>query len=174
SDNYHLQSCYQNESAVLLSLGEYNAAIDAVVEAHDLAKKTGNERIQHLSGINIALIYIYTKRPGDAYDYIEKAFDYFRRNFDTNGLADCYLTYMAYDVATKNLDSADKNMEKMKQNFMVKKQKVSFIEGLSVYIRLIKLYDYPATVLNDKTKKFREYARSFELIEKFDSLLEDN
>ena len=174
SDSYHLQSCYQNESAVLLSLGEYNAAIDAVVEAHDLAKKTGNERIQHMSGINIALIYIYTKRPGDAYEYIGGAFDYFRRNFDTNGLADCYVAYLAYDVATKDIESADKNMEKMKQNFMVKKQKASVIEGLSIYVRIMRLYGYSTTILDDKIKKFSEFARSLGLLELFASLVENN
>ncbi len=174
SDNYHLQTCYQNESAVLLSLGEYNAAIDAVVEAHDLAKKTGNERIQHLSGLNISLIYIYTKRPGDAYEYIERAFYYFRRNFDTNGLGSSYGSFMAYDVATKNLESADKNLEKLKQNFLVKKQYSLIVESLLIYVRVMNIYEYPKLTISKKTTEFKQYAKELGLGKLFDELRENN
>ena len=174
SDNYHLQTCYQNESAVLLSLGEYNAAIDAVVEAHDLAKKTGNERIQHLSGLSISLIYIYTKRPGDAYEYIERAFYYFRRNFDTNGLASCYESFMSYDVATKNLESADKNLEKLKQNFLVKKQYSLIVESLLIYVRVMNIYEYPKLTISKKTSEFKQYAKELGFGKLFDELRENN
>ena len=174
SDNYHLQTCYQNESAVLLSLGEYNAAIDAVVEAHDLAKKTGNERIQHLSGLNISLIYIYTKRPGDAYEYIERAFYYFRRNFDTNGLGSSYGSFMAYDVATKNLESADKNLEKLKQNFLVKKQYSLIVESLLIYVRVMNIYEYPKLTVTKKTTEFKQYAKELGFGKLFDELRENS
>ncbi|MCL5782860.1 MAG: tetratricopeptide repeat protein [Candidatus Thermoplasmatota archaeon] len=174
SDSYHLQSCYQNESVVLLSLGEYNTAIDAVTEAYGLAKKTGSERIEHLSAISIALIYIYTRRPGDSYEYIEKAFDYFRRNFDTNGLALCYEAFMAYDVATKDIDSAQKNMEKMRQNYLVKKQHNLTVEGYSIYLRVMKIYEYPSSVILNKKEEFTKESQKLGLKEFLDSLYEDD
>lgn len=174
SDRYHLQYCYQNESAVLLSLGQYDAAIDSVVEAHNLAKETGNEMIQNRSGLNIALIYIYTKRPGDAYEYIENAMGYFRRNFDTNGLGNSYMLFMAYDVATKNLDSANKNLEKCIQNFNVKKQFNFIIEALSIYVKLLKLYGYGIETINTKSKEFADIARKHGLEELLKELLEED
>src|SRR5579875_294882 len=103
NDLYHLQFCYQNEASVLLHIGQYNLAIDSVVEAHEIAKKTKSERMIHLSGLNIASIYIWTRRPGDGYSYIEEAYEYFRRNLDNNGLGECYVEFMLYHVATKNL-----------------------------------------------------------------------
>lgn len=173
SDPYHLQWCYQNESAVLLSLGQYDSAIDAVVEAHNLAKETGNEMIQNRSGLSIALIYLYTNRPGDAYEYIETAMGYFRRNFDTNGLATCYEMYMLYDIATKNLTSADNNLEKSKQNFMVKKQLSYIVECYSQYIKLLKLYRYDPKLIERKTNEFTENSDKLGLKVLFNDLVED-
>lgn len=167
TDPYHLQWCYQNESAVLLSLGQYDAAIDAVVEAHNLAKETGNEMIQNRSGLSIALIYIYTMRPGDSYEYIENAMGYFRKNFDTNGLATCYEMFMCYDIATKNLKSADNNLEKSRQNFMVKKQNNYIVEAFSHYVKLLKLYRYEPSLIETKTNEFTEESDKFGLKELF-------
>lgn len=158
SDDHHLQYCYQNEASVLLAMGQYDAAIEAVIEAHHLAMKTGNERVQHLSGLNIAMIYIYTNRPGDSYDYIDNAFNYFRRNFDTNGLGYSYQVFMAYDIATRDLDSANRNRDKMIQNYMVKKQKSHIAEALGIYINLMKKYEYKQTVIMDKQREIEKIA----------------
>ena len=174
TDPYHLQWCYQNESAVLLSLGQYDAAIEAVVEAHNLAKETGNEMIQNRSGLSIALIYIYTMRPGDAYEYIDNAMAYFRKNFDTNGLGISYMSFMAYDVATKNLASADKNMEKSTQNFLVKKQMNYIAEAMSIYIKILKLYRYPPTIIEQKLQEFEKTAEKYGIVKMFRDLLEEN
>ncbi|MCL4337187.1 MAG: hypothetical protein M1129_02635 [Candidatus Thermoplasmatota archaeon] len=172
TDNYHLQWCYQNESAVLLSLGKYDAAIDAVVEAHNLAKETGNEMIENRSGLSIALIYIYTMRPGDAYEYVETAMRYFRKNFDTNGLATCYEMYMLYDIATKNLDAADVNLEKSRQNFMVKKQLPYIVELYTQYLKILKIYRYDPKIIEVKTKQFQNLANKLGLKELFSQLME--
>lgn len=174
TDAYHLQWCYQNESAVLLYLGQYDAAIDAVVEAHNLAKETGNEMIQNRSGLSIALIYIYTMRPGDAYEYIENAMSYFRKNFDTNGLGSTYMSYMAYDVGTKNLSSADRNLEKALQNFMVKKQKNFVAEALFNYIKILKLYRYSPSTIKDKLDQFTQMAENYEVLDLFKNLMDED
>lgn len=174
SDRYHLQWCYQNESAVLLSIGQYDAAIDAVVEAHNLAKETRNEMIENRSGLSIALIYIYTMRPGDAYEYIQSAMNYFRKNFDTNGLGNSYQLLMAYDVATKNLESADKHLEKCIQNFMVKKQLKYIAEALSVYIKLLKLYKYPADTAFSRTKELMNISKQYLIEQLLKELLEED
>jgi tetratricopeptide (TPR) repeat protein len=171
SDDHHLQYCYQNESSVLLAMGEYDAAIESVIEANHLAMKTGNERVQHLSGLNIAMIYIYTKRPGDAYEYIEKAFEYFRRNFDTNGLGLVYQTYMSYDLATKDLGAAEKDIDKMIQNFKVKKQNSLIAEAFSVYIKLLTLYNYPEKVLNNKMAYIKSLTKKLEIEEEVDKFI---
>ena len=167
SDDHHLQYCYQNEASVLLAMGQYDAAIEAVIEAHHLALKTGNERIQHLSGLNIAMIYIYTNRPGDAYEYIQKAFDYFRKNFDNNGLGSAYHAFMAYDIATKSLESADKNREKMIQNYMVKKQKSLIAEALSVYIKLLKQYHYKEITIKNKKEEIAKIAQKLDVYNQY-------
>lgn len=172
TDNYHLQWCYQNESAVLLSLGKYDAAIDAVVEAHNLAKETGNEMIENRSGLSIALIYIYTMRPGDAYEYVENAMGYFRKNFDTNGLATSYEMFMLYDIATKNLPAADVNLEKSRQNFMVKKQLNYIVECYTQYIKVLKIYRYDPKVIETKAKEFLELSNKLGLKELFTQLIE--
>ncbi len=174
TDSYHLQWCYQNESAILLSLGQYDAAIDAVVEAHNLAKETGNEMIQNRSGLSIALIYIYTMRPGDAYEYINSAMAFFRKNFDTNGLGISYMSFMAYDVATKNLASADRNIEKSIQNFMVKKQMNYIAEAMSIYIKVLKLYRHPPTIIKQKMDEFTKIAEKHKLLDLFKYLLEED
>lgn len=174
TDPYHLQWCYQNESAVLLSLGQYDAAIDAVVEAHNLAKETGNEMIQNRSGLSIALIYIYTMRPGDAYEYIDSAMAYFRKNFDTNGLGSSYMSFMAYDVATKNLISADKNLEKSIQNYTVKKQINYIADAMSIYIRILKLYRYKPTIIEQKLQEFYKISEKYGCVELFKDLLEED
>ena len=171
-DNHHLQWCYQNESAVLLSLGKYDAAIDAVVEAHNLAKETGNEMIENRSGLSIAQIYIYTMRPGDAYEYVENAMGYFRRNFDTNGLAACYEMFMLYDIATKNLSAADANLEKTRQNLMVKKQLNYIVECYTQYIKVLKIYRYEPRIIEQKTKEFLDLSVNMELKELFLQLLD--
>ncbi len=172
TDSYHLQWCYQNESAVLLSLGNYDAAIDAVVEAHNLAKETGNDMIQNRSGLSIALIYLYTMRPGDAYEYVDTAMSFFRKNFDTNGLATCYEMYMLYDIATKNLAAADVNMEKSRQNFMVKKQTNYIIDCYAHYVKLLKIYRYAPNIIERKTNEFLELSNKLGLKELYLQLIE--
>ncbi len=172
TDRYHLQYCYQNESAVLLSLGKYDAAIDAVVEAHNLAKETSNEMIENRSGLSIALIYIYTMRPGDAYEYIENATGFFRRNFDTNGLATCYEMFMLYDIATKDLAVADVNLEKSRQNFMVKKQLNYVVECYSQYVKVLKIYRYEPKLIEKKTREFLELSNKLGLKELFLQLMD--
>lgn len=174
TDRYHLQWCYQNESAVFLSLGKYDAAIDAVVEAHQLAKETGNEMMQNRSGLSIALIYIYTMRPGDAYEYVDNAMAYFRKNFDTNGLGSTYMSYMAYDVATKNLASADKNLEKSIQNFMVKRQLNYIADALSIYIRVMKLYRLSPITIEQKLKEFNKIAENYRCLDLFKLYLKED
>lgn len=172
TDNYHLQWCYQNESAVLLSIGKYDAAIDVVVEAHNLAKETGNEMIENRSGLSIAQIYLYTMRPGDAYEYMENALTYFRKNFDTNGLGSTYLLFMLYDIATKNLAAADVNLEKSRQNFMVKKQLTYIVEGYSQYVKVLKIYRYDAKTVEKKIQDFTELSEKLGLKELFLQLLD--
>ncbi len=174
TDRYHLQWCYQNESAVFLSLGKYDAAIDAVVEAHQLAKETGNEMMENKSGLSIALIYIYTMRPGDAYEYVDNAMAYFRKNFDTNGLGSSYLGFMAYDVATKNLASADKYLEKSIQNYLVKKQYNFIADALSNYIKILKLYRYPPSTIESKQEEFKKIADKYDFVELFNYLISED
>ena len=171
NDEQHLQYCYQNESSVLLSIGDYDAAIESVIESNHLAIRTGNERLQHLSGLNIAMIYLYTKRAGDAYEYIEKAFDYFRRNFDTRGLGMSYQAFMAYDVATKDLKSADINLEKMRQNYMIKKQYVLIAEGYGVYIKIMKKYGYQDDIVAKKEKQFGLLLKDLGVRDKYDEFI---
>ncbi|MEM0158578.1 MAG: hypothetical protein QW812_03610 [Thermoplasmataceae archaeon] len=164
NDLYHLQFCYQNEASVLLYLGQYNLAIDSVVEAHELAKKTKSERMIHLSGLNIASIYIWTRRPGDGYSYIDEAYEYFRRNLDNNGLGECYVRYMLYHIATKNLKEADKALEKAERNLMAKKRLKPILEVHKNYVDLMQLYEYPSDIIKMKTEEIKERGRKLGIV----------
>ena len=118
------------------------------------------------------MIYIYTNRPGDAYEYIQKSFDYFRKNFDNNGLGSSYHAFMAYDIATKSLESADKNREKMIQNYMVKKQKSLIAEALSVYVKLLKQYHYRDSIVQIKLEEISKIAQKLDIYNKYKEYLE--
>ena len=83
-------------------------------------------------------------------------------------------SFMAYDVATKNLESADKNLEKLKQNFLVKKQYSLIVESLLIYVRVMNIYEYPKLTISKKTTEFKQYAKELGLGKLFDELRENN
>ena len=111
-------------------------------------------------------------RPGDAYEYVENAMGYFRRNFDTNGLAACYEMFMLYDIATKNLAAADVNLEKTRQNLMVKRQLNFVVECYTQYIKVLKIYRYDPILIEKKTKEFLDLSDKIGLKELFLQLID--
>lgn len=172
-DLNHLQYCYQNEASTLINIGNHDLAIEASSEAYSLSMKTGNERVRHLSGLAIATIYISTKRPGDAFHYIEEAFEYFRRNLDTNGMANCYMLYMNYYIATHNEREAETNMKKAEQYFNSKKS-LTFI-AVTYFHRLktMKEYEYSAKDINLKLLELRDKAKNIGADKIFEQYLSD-
>ena len=172
-DKHHLEFCYLNQSAVLLSMGKPNEAIDSVVEAHELAKEMGNERMLHLSGLNIAKIYIETRRFGDSYDYIINAFEYFRKNFDMNGIAQCHVVMATYFVATKNRKAVEEEIRKMEKNFSVRVFR-PIIDGYVSVIRTMKLYGYPGKEILEKIEEFSKKCRENNKEELFKTIIEES
>ena len=172
-DKHHLEFCYLNQSAVLLSMGKPNEAIDSVVEAHELAREMGNERMLHLSGLNIAKIYIDTKRFGDSYDYITGAYEFFRKNFDMNGVAQCHVVMSTYFIATKNRKAADEEIRKMEKNFSVKVFR-PIIDGYISVIRTMKLYGYSEKEILSKIEEFQNKCKQNNKEELFKTILEES
>jgi tetratricopeptide (TPR) repeat protein len=172
-DLTHLQYCYQNEASILLNIGEYDMAIEASSEAYSISTKTGNERVKHLSGLAIATIYISTKRPGDAFNYINDAFEYFRKNIDTNGMANCYMLYMEYYIATHNQKEAETYMKKAEQHFMSKKS-LTFIAGTYFeFIKAMRNYEYSDKEVKTKILEFRNKATSLGVEKTLEQYLEE-
>ena len=172
-DKHHLEFCYLNQSALLLSMGKPNEAIDSVVEAHELAVEMGNERMVHLSGLNIAKIYIETKRFGDSYEYITAAFEFFRKNFDMNGIAQCQVLMAMYYTATKNRKAADEETRKMEKNYSVNVYR-PIIDGYVSVIRTMKLYSYPEKEIISKMEEFKAKCRENKKEELFETVLEES
>lgn len=173
NDLNHLQYCFQNEASVLLNIGEPDLAIEASSEAYSISTKTGNERVRHLSGLAIATIYISTKRPGDAFHYINEAFEYFRRNIDTNGMANCYMLYMEYYIATHNQKEAESNLKKAEQYFKSKKS-ITFIAGTYYQcLKTMKDYGYTDNELKTKILEFRKKAATIGADKTLEQYLEE-
>ena len=62
----------------------------------------------------------------------------------------------------------------MRQNFMVKKQHNLTVEGYSIYLRVMKIYEYPPSVILNKKEEFTKESQKLGLKEFLDSLFEDN
>lgn len=172
-DKHNLQYCYLNESVILLTIGKTDMAIDSVVEAYETAREIGSKRILNLAGLSIARIYILTNRPGNALEYLDQAYNYFRMNFDTNGVGLCHDLYASYDIATKNEKAAEENLERMEKNYRVKRLTRRIVDAYAFFIRTMKNYHYSEEEINKKISLFRNKISEEELKSLFDEMVKE-
>jgi len=83
----------------------------------------------------------------------------------------CYQAFMAYDVATKDLKSADTNLEKMRQNYLLKKQFILIAEGYGVYIKIMKKYSYKAELIAEKEEQFGLILKDLGVRDRYDEFI---